>query len=266
MIAVVLSSLSAILAVGSAPARQLRRLEPPPAARTRPGWAPWVVLSAALLAFVWLLLGARVLGWVVAAGVLLGTSAWVVRRTRVEGQRTRASSETARSARTLALLLQAGQIPTRALDDAASDCSALAPVARAGRLGGDVAAAFSELGSLPGGEGYLRVSAAWRISERTGAPVALVLGRVAENLRQERHLAAVVAAELAAARASGRIMALLPFLAIGLGVAAGARPLDFLFNSGLGQLAFLAGTVLAAGGVVWTERIARRREPARGKG
>ena len=124
----------------------------------------------------------------------------------------------------------------------------------------DVAAAFRELGATPGRAGYQRVAAAWQVSERTGAPIAVVLGRVAENLREERHLAAVVSAELATARASGRIMAALPFVAIGMGSLVGAKPLEFLFGSWLGQAAFMAGTVLVVGGVVWTERIARTGE------
>lgn len=262
MVPVVLIALSVVMAVGSSPSRQLRRLEPVPASRSRPGWLLPAVLVCAVGVVVWLFLGPRVLGWVVTAGVMLSTSAWLFRRTKSDRRRVRMRVDTARTTKTLALLLQSGQIPTNALDDAANDCAALVPVARTGRLGGDVVAAFNELGAEPGGAGYRRVSAAWHVSERTGAPVALVLGRVAENLRRERHLAAVVAAELAAARASGRIMALLPFIAIGLGSLVGAKPLDFLFGSSLGQVAFLTGTVLVAGGVVWTERIARGGEPS----
>ena len=262
MIAAILCALSAALALGAPPATRLRRLGSVTVTRSLPGWFLGVVLVCAGLVVVWLVVGPRVLGWVVAGGVLLGTSAWLAHRTHLDRLRARTRVETARTAKTLALLLQAGQIPTHALNDAASDCAALMTVARTGRLGGDVAAAFNELGAQPGADGYRRVSAAWHVSERTGAPIALVLGRVAENLRRERHLAAVVAAELATARSSGRIMALLPFVAIGLGSMVGADPLGFLFGSWLGQVAFLGGTVLVAGGVVWTERIARTGEPA----
>ncbi len=262
MIAAVLFALSAALGVGPPSGQQLRRLEPVAVTRPRPGWLLPTVLVCTVLVLVWLVLGPRVLGWVAAAGVLLGTAAWLVRGSQIDRQRARIRVDTARSTKTLALLLQAGQIPTDALNDAAADCVALAPVARTGRLGGDVAAAFNELGAQHGGAGYRRVSAAWYVSERTGAPIALVLGRVAENLRRERHLAAVVSAELAAARASGRIMAMLPFVAIGMGSVVGAKPLDFLFGSWPGQVVFLAGAVLVSAGVVWTERIARTGEPA----
>lgn len=260
MIAVVLFAMSAALAVGPPPGKQLRRLGPVPITHSHPGWLLPAGVGFIAVVLVWVALGPRVLGWVVTAGVLVGTAAWLVRRTRMDRRRARVRGDTARATRTLALLLQAGQIPTDALDDAASDCSALAPVAHTGRLGGDVSLAFRELGEQPGGAGYARVSAAWHVSERTGAPIAILLGRVAENLRRERHLAAVVSTELAAARASGRIMALLPFVAIALGSVVGAKPLDFLFGSSLGQMAFMAGTALVAVGVVWTERIARSGE------
>lgn len=266
LIAAVLITLSAVLVVGPSPGRQLRRLEPVPVTRVRPGWLLPSVLVCAVVVLVWLVLGIRVLGWVVTGAVLLGTTAWLFRRAKTDRQRARMRVDTARTTKTLALLLQAGQIPTHALDDAANDCDALVPVARTGMLGGDVVAALNELGTQPGGAGYRRVAAAWFVSERTGAPIAIVLGRVAENLRRERHLAAVVAGELAAARASARIMALLPFIAIGLGSLVGAKPLDFLFGSALGQVAFLTGTVLVAGGVVWTERIARDGEPTEERG
>lgn len=260
MIAAVLFAVAAALAVEPPPAKQLRRLEPVAGTRSHPAWLLPAVLVCAGLVITWAVLGPRVLGWVVTAGILVGTAAWVVWTTQVDRRRARVRGETARATKTLALLLQAGQIPTHALADAASDCSALASVALTGRLGGDVAAAFHELGTQPGGAGYRRVSSAWHVSERTGAPIALILARVAENLRRERHLAGVVTAELAAARASGRIMALLPFVAIAMGSLVGADPLDFLFGSWPGQVALLAGTMLAAGGVVWTERIARTGE------
>lgn len=266
MTAVVLFALAAAVVVGQPAERELRRLHP----RVEPRRTRSV--SVACLAFttlglVWVVLGARTAGWVVAGSVVAATAVWLVRGVYADRRRIRERSETARAARTLALLLQAGQIPAHALDDAAADCPVLAPAAVTGRLGGDVCAALAEMGRQTGREGLARVSAAWRVSERTGAPVAEVLSRVSENLRQERHLAAVVAAELAAARASGRIMALLPFVAIVMGILVGADPLSFLFGSPLGEVVLIGGVLLAAVGVVWTERISRSGEPrTRGTG
>lgn len=256
MTTALLFTLAAVLAVGRPAEQELRRLQSPVEHR-RARSVSLVVPACVVLALVWAVAGTRVVGWVVVGGVVAVTSAWLVHGTRKDRRHIRERGDTARAARTLALLLQAGQIPTRALEDAAADCPVLAPAALTGRLGGDVGAALEDSGRLPGRDGLAKVSAAWRVSERTGAPISVVLSRVAENLRQDRHLAGVVAAELAAARASGRIMALLPFVAIAAGTLVGANPITFLFGSWMGETALIAGVVLAATGVVWTERIAR---------
>lgn len=262
MTAVLLFVLAAAVAVGHPAERDLRRLHPSTIRRPA-GTLPMAVLIPVAVGLVYVLTGPRITGWVVAVAVVAGTAVWVARGSRADRRQMRERSDTARAARTLALLLQAGEIPHLALAGAASDCPVLAPAAVTDRLGGDVGAALEELGRHPGRAGLARVSAAWRVSERTGAPIALVLARVAENLRQERHLASVVAAELAAARASGRIMALLPFVAIAMGTVVGADPISFLLGSWLGEVALLAGVVLAAAGVVWTERISRSGEQTR---
>ena len=150
-----------------------------------------------------------------------------------------AAEECARAARILASLLRAGQIPTAALREAAADCPVLEPAAAAAAIGADVPRTLEAAASRPGQDGMRSVAAAWRVSERSGAPVAECLARVAENLRRQRQLQAVVEAELAAARASGRIMAALPFLAAGLG--------------------FAAGVTLTASGVLWIDRLAQSR-------
>lgn len=263
MTAALLLALSVAVAVGPPPSRSLRRLTPPPVrGHRRPRRAAVLVCIGVGLAMA--LLGVRVGGWVAVCAIVGMTALWLVRGARDDHHRNQRKATVARAARTLALLLQAGQVPTVALEDAASDCPVLAPAALTGRLGGDVSAALQESGRQPGAEGLMRVAAAWRVSERTGAPVAEVLSRVAENLRRERHLASVVMAELASARASGRIMAILPFVAVAVGSIVGANPLAFLFGSWLGEVVFIAGTLLAAAGVVWTERIARSGLRGRG--
>lgn len=262
MTAVVLFALATAIVVGHPVERELRRLQPPIERHRHRSFVVPVLVSAAL-GLTWVLAGARSAGWVGAGCVVAATALWLIRSSRANSLQIRERSDTARAARTLALLLQAGQIPTHALEDAATDCPVLAPAALTGRLGGDVGMALSASGAHPGRAGLTRVSAAWRVSERTGAPIAVVLARVAENLRHERHLAGVVAAELAAARASGRIMALLPFVAIAVGTLVGANPVAFLLGSWLGEVALIAGVVLAACGVVWTERISRSDEPVK---
>lgn len=217
-------------------------------------WAvPFMVVIAAAAA------GAEAVGWVAAVSVAGGTIAWIaitsVRRRRAK----RAFEQVAHAARLLASLLRAGQIPTVALEEAATECPILIRAAAASRLGSDVAAELARSSRAPGRDGLALMAAAWRVSERSGAPIAAVLATVAENLRHRRQLEALLETELAAARTSGRIMAALPFLALALGVLGGGDPLGFLLHHELGQWLILAGVALTAGGVVWIDRLAAER-------
>lgn len=258
-----MSALAALLAagagwvlVGSPPGKRLRRLDASGATQRRQRGLP-LLMAVVGLAAVWALFGGRVLGWVVPAVTIAGTAGWLVRRSSLDRAEAAASEETARAAHSVALLLRAGHIPTEAVVEAADDSPCLAPAASAVRLGGNVGEALLEASRPPGRAGLARIARAWRVSEASGAPVADVVAQVAETMRQERQLEEVIAAELSAARASGRIMALLPFLAIGLGVAVGADPVSFLFHNAIGQVLLVAGVGLASVGVVWTERIAQ---------
>lgn len=215
-----------------------------------------LVLGSVGLATIQTFFGWRALGWVLAGGIIVGLVVWLARQSRAARRQQRAREEVAAAAHTLALLLRAGQIPTRALAEAAADNPCLAPAAATVGLGGDVGEALLVASREPGREALVKLAGAWRVSEASGAPVAKVVGQVTETVRRERQLADVVATELAAARTSGRIMATLPFLAIALGMVAGADPISFLFGEGPGQVLLVAGVALAALGVVWTERIA----------
>ena len=210
------------------------------------------------LMIVAVVLGVKVAGWGLVLAIAVGTAMWVLRRGAAERSRRSRADETTRVTVGLAMLLRAEQIPTTALSKAASDCPALAPVAAVARLGGDVPRALREAARTPGREGLARVAGAWRVAERTGAPIASVLLQVAEGLRSERELSGVVEAELAMARGSARIMAFLPFGALLLGSFVGANPLGFLLEHPLGMVLALAGVSLAAAGVVWTEKLAVR--------
>ena len=217
-----------------------------------------VLAGGSALVAVAAVFGFRAAGWGLVAVIAAGTAAWVLKRSAAERARRTRADETTRATVGLAMLLRAGQIPTTALAEAAADCTALAPVAAVATLGGDVPRALVEVAGVPGREGLARVAGAWRVAERTGAPVASVLLQVAEGLRAERELAGVIEAELAMARGSARIMAFLPIGALLLGSLVGANPLGFLLDHPLGLVLALAGTGLAAAGVVWTEKLAAR--------
>ncbi len=218
-----------------------------------------LLVGGAGLVAVAVVFGLRAAGWTLVVVIAAGTAAWALRRVAAERARRNRADETTRVTVGLAMLLRSGQIPTAALAETATDCDALAPVAAVARLGGDVPAALQEVAQTPGREGLARVAGAWRVAERTGAPVASVLLQVAEGLRAERELAGVVEAELAMARGSARIMAFLPLGALLLGSFVGADPLGFLLENPLGLVLALAGVGLAAAGVVWTEKLAVRQ-------
>ena len=261
--AVALAALAAVVFLGPAPAGPLRRLavsaQTKPPRRLLPVRWPVLWVFGLLVAIavvpaltVWLL-----------SGAVASATVWFLLRAHLARRRERASAaECARSARILAGLLASGQIPTSALREAAMECPVLAPAAEASALGADVGEQLLRTAAEPGRGALRPVAAAWRLSERSGAPVAQILARVAENLRRQQQLAAVVDAELAAARTSGHIMAALPFLAIGLGFAVGVNSLDFLAREPLGQVLALVGVVLTAAGVLWIDALSR---PKRGR-
>jgi tight adherence protein B len=128
---------------------------------------------------------------------------------------------------------------------------ALAADLRAGRQPADVVAADREAAHLRSAA----VAAVWTVSERSGAPAAAVLDRVEQDLRATERQRREVTAQLAGARSTAALLAVLPLLGIGLGAAMGARPLHVLFGSGGGQVALLLGSGLDVLGLVWTARI-----------
>lgn len=249
--AALLCSLAVLVALGPRPS--LSRLDPPVRGQggRRSSRLLWLLPPLAGL----LLWGLRGMAWLLSATIVAATASWSVLRVLRARRVRRGEEETARSILGLALLLRSGKIPTVALEEAARDCPALAPVVTTAHLGGDVAEALATVARTPGRGGFAQLATAWRIAERLGAPVASVLTQVAEALRAEQELQGVVDAELAMARNSARVLAVLPFLALGLGFLAGANPVAFLVDSPFGCWLVLLAVGLAAVGLVWTERM-----------
>ena len=255
--AVVAAALAGALVIGPPPARSAERLSHRRRAPRAGRGALWAALTGAAVLGAAALFGPRPLLWaavVVIAAATAGRLA-VGRRNRLV--ETRAAEECAHAARVLASLMRSGSIPQMALSEAAVDFPILASAAAAARLGGDVGRELARASEGPGRQGMRSVAAAWQLSERTGAPVADVLARVSGNLRRQRQLDAVVATELVAARTSGHIMALLPFLAVGLGLAAGVNTVGYLAREPLGQVLVLVAVALTSAGVLWVDRLAR---------
>lgn len=259
MLISVLAAAAGWLVMSDHPSRRLRRLTPRREQHRR-NWRVTPVVLVALVAgsVMLLLVGIGGLGWCIAAAVASGTICWLLLSRRLAKAARRRADEVAGASRLLASLLRSGHIPTAALHETAKDYPLFAEASAASQLGADVATALRRQAVLPGAEGLRTLAAAWQVSACSGAPVAGVLEQVATTLRQERQLSEVVDTELSSARASGHIMAVLPFGAVGLGFLAGGNPLEFIFGAVLGQWLATVAVILTAIGVVWTQRLAKQ--------
>ena len=119
----------------------------------------------------------------------------------------------------------------------------------------DVGTALQSAASTPGGGSLADVAAAWHLAEQAGAPLAVILDRMAGAMQAEVELDREVAGEAEPARATARLMAGLPIFGLGLGLLLGVNPVAVLLGSGLGVACLVGGLALACCGVWWIERI-----------
>lgn len=179
----------------------------------------------------------------------------LMRQRRLRSARAHTAGRVLETCELLASELVAGQSPVVALRRAAQEWPALAPVAEAGELGSDPAAALADLSQTPGAADLRLVAAAWTVAHRTGGGLADALDRVAHTIRERRATARVVASELASARATARLVAALPVLMLVLG-GDGAATWSFLLATPAGIACLAAGLLLGLTGLWWIERIA----------
>jgi tight adherence protein B len=108
--------------------------------------------------------------------------------------------------------------------------------------------------------------AAWRLAERTGAPIADLVERIEADARAMDRASAAAAAQAAGARATAWLLAGLPVGGIALGYTIGADPLAVLLHTPIGAACAVGAIVLQVAGLAWADRIASagtaRPEPA----
>jgi tight adherence protein B len=226
--------------------------------RTRGRWgSEWWALAAGLLLG---LLGASLLPVVAgAAGVP------VLRRVRLARQARRTRERRADAVIALCGALagevRAGRQPGEALLRAAQDSGGLgeaqAAVVAAARFGGDVPGALAAAARQPGAEGLLGLAACWRVAVDQGAGLAAGLDRLEAALRADRDQRADLHAQLAGARATTVLLAVLPALGLLLGSAMGAAPLHVLLHTGAGLGCLAIGSGFEIAGLWWAGRIVR---------
>lgn len=219
------------------------------AGRPRPNRVPWwppvalarrprvgLALGVALAAGLAGALGGPVAAVIATWYAVLGLRA--VRRAVAERGVTARRTATLDLISGLAADLRAGAAPAAAVEAVQSALGAGVPDAAVGRA-------------------LSRLSAAYEVSERLGAPLADLLDRVEVDLRGVERTRAAVAAQTTGARASAALLALLPVAGVGLGYAMGARPGHALLHTPLGAGCALGALLLQGAGMAWTGRLCR---------
>lgn len=188
---------------------------------------------------------------------------------RFRGQRAEAAASAAvlELCTAVAAELRAGRTPAEALRLAASTAAephraVFSGPAAAAATGGDVPRVLRTAASVPGCAALAWFAACWQVGAGTGAGLADAVERLAQGLRAEQRRRHEVRAQLAAPKATARLLAALPVLGVALGSGLGQRPLAFLLGTPYGVACLLVGLALNVAGLVWTGRIASKAEAA----
>lgn len=164
--------------------------------------------------------------------------------------------------RTLSSELRAGATPGEALARAAGEPPLWPNALAASRFGEPVDAGFMadaeqdrELATS-----LRQLAACWHVGVTRGSGLAVSVERLALSLRAQHELQSTLRNELAAPRATGRMLAFLPVVGVAMGYLLGADPIMWFLGSSVGAMIFAVALALTIAGTVWTRRIVQRVE------
>lgn len=215
-----------------------------------------LAIAASVALGIGLSLGPSTLATILVVTTASATAVSQRRKSHHRAQATKKRTQIIEACDLLAADLSAGRPPQEALEGAAEACPDLRPAAAAARLGGDVPAVLHLAAESPGAESLKPLAAAWQVSDHSGAALATIIARLATSLRADDSLTRQRTTNLAAAKSTARLLAVLPLFATLLGYALGANPLAFLTTTLPGTACLVAGTALSLTGLHWTNRLA----------
>lgn len=173
-----------------------------------------------------------------------------------------AEQQFAHALRTLAAELRSGSTPVDALERAATSPVPWPWALSAARFGDSI-----EIGLLRDAREnvrlgrYLRqLAACWLVGTTQGAGLAVTIERLALGVKSQLELEATLNSELAAPRATGRLLSLLPLVGIAMGYMLGADPLAWFVGSMGGAVTLILAVALTGVGALWSRRIVQRVE------
>jgi tight adherence protein B len=123
-------------------------------------------------------------------------------------------------------------------------------------IGGDVVTALRDEASRPGAGALEAIAASWEVSARTGAPLSRVLMAVADSLRMAATVRREAESQLATAKTTARLMAVLPFGTLLLMSSDGAA-VEFLLTTPYGLVCLAGAGGFIAMGLWWVRRVTR---------
>ncbi|GKU34038.1 type II secretion system F family protein [Mycobacterium montefiorense] len=204
------------------------------------------------------------LATVLAAAVVAGTAGVRYRRRRQIRRATQEGRTLEAALDVLVGELRVGSNPVQAFEVAAGEtvgavAVALHAVAARARLGADVTAGLRAAARSSAQPAHWhRLAVCWQLAGAHGLAIATLMRTAQRDIVEYQRFSARVSSGMAGARATAAILACLPLLGVLLGQLIGARPLGFLLSGNAGGWLLVVGSVLACGGLLWSDRIIER--------